>query len=64
MFSFISHMNIASNLTQLAQHTKGTVDVTTDRYLGVLPFYHIVSEKSENGVVHDDFSSAMLTQPE
>ncbi|KAG2173429.1 hypothetical protein INT44_008781 [Umbelopsis vinacea] len=36
-----SHMNIASNLTQLSQHTKGTVDVATDRYLGVLPFYHI-----------------------
>jgi long-subunit acyl-CoA synthetase (AMP-forming) len=43
--SSISHMNIASNLTQLVQHTKGTVDVANDRYMGVLPFYHIVSEK-------------------
>ncbi|KAH8554355.1 hypothetical protein BGW37DRAFT_484434 [Umbelopsis sp. PMI_123] len=36
-----SHINIGSNLLQLTQHTKGTVDVATDRYMGVLPFYHI-----------------------
>lgn len=56
----ISHMNIASNLTQLVQHTKGTVDIANDRYMGVLPFYHIVSEISQHGAVHNDFSSVML----
>ena len=36
-------MNIAANLCQVVQHTSDTINAATDRYMGVLPFYHIVS---------------------
>lgn len=36
-------MNIATNILQLLQHTQDDLQLSTERYMGVLPFYHIVS---------------------
>ncbi|CAM0141002.1 unnamed protein product [Umbelopsis sp. WA50703] len=36
-----SHMNIASNILQVYQHTSDDLNIATERYMGVLPFYHI-----------------------